>query len=120
MLSPHQTLTGPMTFGITVGTPVLTRAEQRCVAPSTLMTGWHHVAVVFDSTTMGVRLVLDGTPVASTTMTVLPKDLGKTTQNWLGRSQFTADAYLNGALDEFRIYSRALSEAELRYLAGDR
>jgi hypothetical protein len=120
MLSPHQTLTGPMTFGITVGTPVLTRAEQRCVAPQTLMTGWHHVAVVFDSTTMGVRLVLDGTPVASTTMTVLPKDLGKTTQNWLGRSQFTADAYLNGALDEFRIYSRALSEAELRYLAGDR
>jgi hypothetical protein len=58
--------------------------------------------------------------VASDFMTVLPKDLGTTTQNWLGRSQFTTDAYLAGELDEFRIYNRALSEAEVRYLAGDR
>jgi hypothetical protein len=120
MLSPHQTITGPMTFGITVTTPTLTVAEQRCVAPRTLVTGWHHVAVVIEGTSMSVRMYVDGTVVGSTTMTVLPKDLGKTTQNWLGRSQFTADAYLTGSLDDFRIYNRALSEGELRYLVGDR
>jgi hypothetical protein len=52
--------------------------------------------------------------------TVLPKDLGVTTNNWLGRSIYTADPYFNGAIDDFRIYDRALSEAEVRYLAGDR
>jgi hypothetical protein len=40
-----------------------------------------------------LRLCLDGEVVASGTTAVLPKDLGKTTQNWLGRSQWTADAY---------------------------
>ncbi len=58
--------------------------------------------------------------VASGPTTILPKDIGNTTQNWLGRSQYTADAYLLGSLDDFRIYNRVLSQAELRYLAGDR
>jgi hypothetical protein len=31
-----------------------------------------------------------------------------------------ADAYFNGAIDDFRIYSRPLSEGEVLYLAGDR
>jgi hypothetical protein len=58
--------------------------------------------------------------VDSAATTVLPKDLGVTTQNWLGRSQFAADPYLNGVLDDFRIFDRALSEGEVRYLTGDR
>ncbi len=51
---------------------------------------------------------------------VLPKDLGNTNQNWLGRSQWPTDAFFTGALDDFRIYARVLSESEVRYLAGDR
>ncbi|MBP7052877.1 MAG: hypothetical protein KBE65_21620, partial [Phycisphaerae bacterium] len=35
-------------------------------------------------------------------------------------SQWEGDAFFTGSLDEFRIYNRALSEAEVRYLAGDR
>ena len=58
------------------------------------------------------------------TTTLLPKDLGTTTQNWLGRSQWTTatggDSYYKGMMDDFRIYNRALSEGEVRYLAGDR
>jgi hypothetical protein len=47
--------------------------------------------------------------------------MAATSQNWLGRSQFiTVDPYFNGSLDDFRIYNRALSESEVRYLAGDR
>jgi hypothetical protein len=51
---------------------------------------------------------------------VLPKNLGNTTQNWIGRSQFTADAFFLGMVDDFRLYNRAVSAAEVRYLAGDR
>jgi hypothetical protein len=47
-------------------------------------------------------------------------DLGETTHNWLGRSQYPDHPYFNGALDDVRIYNRALSEAEVRYLVGDR
>ncbi len=57
---------------------------------------------------------------ASGATATLPTDLGNTTQNWLGRSQYAADAYFGGSLDNFVIYSRALSAGEVRYLAGDR
>jgi len=115
-LSSHQTSTGPMTFGIRTTTV----AEVRVTAPARLPTGWHHVAVAISSATMTAELYLDGTVVGSNTMTVLPKDLGNTTQNYLGDSQWEGDAFFTGSLDEFRIYNRALSEGEVRYLAGDR
>jgi hypothetical protein len=46
--------------------------------------------------------------------------MGVTNQNWLGRSQWSADGYYQGLIDEFRIYNRALSDGEVRYVAGDR
>jgi hypothetical protein len=82
--------------------------------------GWHHTAIVIDGQAKTLTLYLDGEPVASAATAVLPTDLGKTTQNWIGRSQYETDAYLLGSIDDFRIYNRALSDAELRYLAGDR
>ncbi len=94
--------------------------EQGVNAPAALTTGWHHVAVVIDSAAMQLRLYQDGMLAASGATSLLPKDLGVTTQNWLGRSQWTADAFFGGSIDDFRIYSRALSESEVRYLAGDR
>ena len=39
--------------------------------------------------------------------------LGATTQNWIGRSQYDADPYFNGAVDDFRIYDVVLSEAQI-------
>ena len=120
MLTPHQGTTGPLTCDITVATAALTVPQTRFAATNAVGTGWHHVALVFDAAAMNAKIYEDGMVVASGVTTVLPKDLGKTTQNWLGRSQFTADAYLSGILDEFRIYSRALSAGEIRYLCGDR
>jgi len=58
--------------------------------------------------------------VASGPTAVLPRDLGVTTQNWLGRSQWSGDGYYQGQIDEFRIYDRALTAGEVRYLAGYR
>jgi hypothetical protein len=105
-----------MTFAI-MSTTV---AEKRFAATRPLPTGWHHTAVVIDGTALTATLYLDGAVVSSSSVTVLPKNLGVSNQNWIGRSQFTADAFFNGAVDDFRIYDRAMSAAEIRYLAGDR
>jgi hypothetical protein len=76
---------------------------------------WWHVAVVLD--TSGGRLYLNGNLVGSnTTMTMRPPTLGDTPNDWIGRSQFANNPYLDGAIDEFRIYSRALSAAEISAL----
>ena len=73
---------------------------------------WHHVAVTLSGNTG--RLYVDGVQVGqNTAMTLKPSSLGSTTKNWIGRSQYSGDAYLNGQIDEFRIYSRALSAAEI-------
>ena len=63
---------------------------------------------------------VERTVVAEGPTQPLPADLGVTTQNWIGRSQYEGDAYFMGMLDEFHIYNRALSTGEIRYLAGDR
>jgi fibronectin type 3 domain-containing protein len=78
--------------------------------------GWNHVAVVLNGSTGSIYLngVLVGT---NTEMTLNPSSLGTTTQNWIGRSQFTADPYYNGRIDDFRIYSRVLSATEISSLA---
>jgi hypothetical protein len=51
-------------------------------------------------------------------MSLTPSSLGATTQNYIGRSQYAADAYLNGRVDEFRIYDDALNAAEVAALAA--
>ena len=69
---------------------------------------------------MNMELYLDAQLVASNSTRLTPGDLGRTRNNWLGRSQYTADPYFNGLVDDFRIYNTALSEGQIRYIAGDR
>jgi len=116
-LCPRQGTTGTMRFAITTGTNT---GESGVNGPQTLTAGWHHVAVVIDGVAKTVQLVLDGEVVASGATAVVPKDLGVTTQNWLGQSQWSGDGYYQGLIDEFRIYNRVLTVGEVRYLAGDR
>ncbi len=79
----------------------------------TLPTGWHHVAVTIDSATMVVQLYLDSEIITSGTTNSLPSELGNTTDNWIGRSQWGAQAYLDASLDDFRIYNNALTADEI-------
>jgi hypothetical protein len=79
---------------------------------------WHHIAIVLPAgaTYTGV-LYIDGAVAATNnTMTLHQSDVGTTTQNWLGRSPFTQDPFFYGSLDDFRIYKRALSAAEITAL----
>jgi len=75
---------------------------------------------VIVSASMTVQIYIDGEMVGEGPTATLPADLGVTTQNWLGRSQYEVDEYFGGALDDFRIYKRALSATEVRFLAGER
>ncbi|MGM0881101.1 MAG: LamG-like jellyroll fold domain-containing protein [Bacillota bacterium] len=87
-------------------------SEQIIDGTSALATGgWHHVAVTLNGAT-GI-LYVDGVEAGrNSAMTLKPSDLGATTQNWIGRSQF-ADPYLDGRVDDFRIYNRAISASEV-------
>jgi hypothetical protein len=51
-------------------------------------------------------------------MTLNPAALGATNQNWIGRSQFSADPFLGATVDDFQIYDHALSASEVAALAG--
>ncbi|MFI6759725.1 beta-L-arabinofuranosidase domain-containing protein [Micromonospora sp. NPDC050417] len=91
-------------------------AEQRIDAPAALPIGaWTHVAVT-QTGNLGVFYV-NGVEVArNTALTLRPASLGSTSQNWVGRSQYGGDPYLDAAVDSLRVYSRALTAAEVANL----
>ncbi|WP_043625498.1 beta-L-arabinofuranosidase domain-containing protein [Nonomuraea candida] len=91
--------------------------EQRIDGDGRLPAGqWTHVAVTLAGGTG--TLYVNGAPVgANTAMTLKPSSLGPTDANWIGKSQY-GDAYLRASVDEFRIYGRALSGAEVAALAS--
>lgn len=85
---------------------------------SPLPTGsWQHVAVTYAEGT-GI-LYVNGVEVGrNTAMSVQPVWFGNDIkQNYLGKSQY-ADPYLAGALDDFRLYGRALTPDEVAALAA--
>jgi hypothetical protein len=78
---------------------------------------WSHVAVTLSGTTG--TLYVNGTAVGTNPdMTLTPADLGDTTQDWIGHSQYPADPYLDGEVDDVNIYSSALSAAQIATLAS--
>jgi Alpha-L-arabinofuranosidase B, catalytic/Concanavalin A-like lectin/glucanases superfamily/NPCBM-associated, NEW3 domain of alpha-galactosidase/Lamin Tail Domain len=106
---------GPLRYAITTSG---NGAEQQLNDTTTLpLNTWSLVTVTLSGTTG--TLYVNGQPVATNTnMTLNPSSLGDTNQNWIGRSQFGADPYLNGTVDDFNIYDRALSGSEVATLAS--
>jgi len=116
-LTPRMGTSGTMRFAITISGSA---NEDQTTAPRTLPTGWHHVAVTLDADNNVHSLYLDGELVAqNTNARYTPSSLGETTQDWLGRSQYSADGYFDGSLDDFRIYDRVLSAGHIRDLYND-
>jgi uncharacterized protein len=101
-------------FAITTGGSA---GEQQISRSGQLPTGtWTHIAVTLSDGT-GTMYVNGAVAATKTGMTLTPSSLGATANNWIGRSQYS-DPYLNGTVDEFNIYDRALSAAEVASLSG--
>ena len=113
-LTPRSGITNLPAFAITTSG---NGGEQRinssvAISPNV----WTHVAVTLGGGT-GV-LYINGVEVGrNNAMSLTPNSLGATTQNYIGKSQY-ADPYLNGRVDDFRIYDDALSAAEVAALAA--
>ena len=89
--------------------------EQRLDSAGLSTGRWHHLVVTLTGDTG--TLYVDGMQVAqNVSMSLAPADLGNTSANWLGRSQFSADPYLDGRIDNLRMYSRVLSLQEVQAL----
>ena len=75
---------------------------------------WHHVAGTFDGNQL--RLYIDGglansmDYTGSIASTTFPVNIGRNSQE--------TDRLYRGAIDEIRIYNRALSEGEIIFLAN--
>jgi autotransporter-associated beta strand protein len=87
-------------------------AQQINAAYSVPVNVWVHVAVTLNGST-GILYINGQEAGRNTAMTINPSRLGNTTQTWIGRSQWSADPYLRGTIDDFRIHSRALNAQEI-------
>ena len=77
---------------------------------------WHHVALVVDAA--GGRLYVDGAQKSARAWTGTAGAASTTAELALGRYPSISTPYLPGALDEVRVYNRALSAAEVGGLAN--
>ena len=110
-LTPRNGVNGKLRFAISLAG---TAGEQIIDGTEGLPTGaWYHVAVVLGPA--GGSLYVNGKKVGSNAgLTLRPADLGDVPNLYIGRSQFAEDPYYDGNVDSFRIYDRALSDAEVR------
>ncbi|MBN1517113.1 tandem-95 repeat protein [Candidatus Sumerlaeota bacterium] len=92
-------------------------SEERIEDSTTLASGeWVHVAVTLDGAT-GTLYVNGSAAGTNTAMTITPASF-LPCKNYVGASQFTADPLFAGYIDDFRVYSYALSAAEVAALAS--
>ncbi len=90
--------------------------EQLLDSPKSVpMNSWTHIAIVLSGGTgrIYVNSILTATNYA---LSLTPSSLGATTNNMLGRSQYTPDPPFNGEIDDFRIYSTALDPGHVSTL----
>ncbi len=89
--------------------------EEVVTAGNALDNAWHHVAVTIDSDGGRIILYLDGEVAASGAMTANKLSyMGTTFYHYVGRSGDTP--FFKGYMDDFYIFNRVLSEAEIRKL----
>ncbi|SDP34578.1 Ricin-type beta-trefoil lectin domain-like [Nakamurella panacisegetis] len=92
--------------------------EQRLNSSTKLLplNQWSLVTITVAGTT-GTMYVNGQVVATNTAMTVHPSAFGQSTRNYIGKSQYS-DPALNGSVDDFNIYDRALSATEVAALAA--
>ncbi|WCJ59993.1 DUF2341 domain-containing protein [Fontisphaera persica] len=90
-----------------------TGAERMVEAPMLLpMNQWAHVAVSYNYEARVATLYLNGQRVGYGVADI-PLSAIEHTNAWLGRSQYSADAYFLGRMEDFRIHAAALRAPEI-------
>lgn len=78
---------------------------------------WSNIIVTRSGST--TTMYINGLEAGSTNdITLSPADLGATTTNYFGKSQYP-DPYFSGMLDDFEVYSAGVTAEQAREIAGD-
>jgi hypothetical protein len=77
---------------------------------------WYHVAYAIDHVRGTAELYLNGLPARTIAITGVPLFMKAGQELRIGTSNSTE--YMRGAIDDVRIYNRALSPGEVAGLAG--
>lgn len=83
-------------------------------------TDWHHLVITQKGKDMAVYFDGEEVGTAVNEKEIYPKDMGITTRNWLGRSQWSSDAYCDHIYDDFRIYNYAIEASDVTTLYEDK
>ena len=103
-------------YAITTGSGA--GGEQRLNSSTKLLplNQWSLVTITLAGST-GTMYVNGQVVATNTAMTLHPSAFGQSTKNYIGKSQYS-DPALNGSVDDFNIYDRALSATEVAALAA--
>ncbi len=75
---------------------------------------WQHVATVYDASAQTLKVYINGVDESGTLTGTIPASINVCTiSNRIGSR---STSYLNGSIDEVRIYNRALSQLEIKRL----
>jgi len=112
--SPH---TGANAQNLAVSTPT---GSVTLDVPGTLDGAAVHVVCIIDPSNNDCAIYTNGILESAETAAMPPLSSVSSALSYLGRSLFSADAWLVGTIDEFRIYDGRLSPQEIMadYLAG--
>ncbi len=78
---------------------------------------WHHAVVTYDGSVTTGKLYIDGSLVATDSANAgVLQNRAETTKIGEGYSWGQGDGFMNGSIDEVRIYNRALSQSEISRL----
>lgn len=88
------------------------QSEKEVVASGQPTGTWQNVVLVLDGTNM--KLYIDGSLAAENKNTgITTASLGTDLLAYLGKSFYSGDGYFKGSFDNFKVYNRVLSEAEI-------
>ncbi|MCH5185777.1 MAG: S-layer homology domain-containing protein, partial [Oscillospiraceae bacterium] len=79
---------------------------------------WAYITVTYDEASDTLTLYLNGESVGTAVCTKNMAEVYSGTANYIGKSQYAADALYNGLIDEMVIYNYAITADEIKTLMG--